>query len=56
MERIASLHGIPLIEAVDYATRLAEEKLEEYHGDLKILSKILSDTRGSGYKDTSQYK
>lgn len=53
LERIASSLGISIMEAVDYTVRLAEKKLDEYSGDLKILSKVLSDTRGSGHRDTS---
>jgi len=53
LERIALMLGVSLMEALDYVVSVAEKHLEEYQGDLEVLARILGDTRGSGYKDTS---
>ncbi len=53
LERIALLLGVSLKDALEYAVGVAEKQLDSYRGDLDLFARILSDRRGSGYRDTS---
>ena len=52
LERVALLTGKSLSQTLDFAIESAEEKVDEYQGDINSLLKLKQER--SGYPDTSK--